>query len=92
MRAAGTLSGANHQPWHFACVEDPETKRAIRQAAEAESGLSACRRRNLQILAPWAPTLKTLLETAPWLIAISLKRSDGQGNRRKNITFQNPSA
>ena len=37
VRAAGTApSGANHQPWHFACVEDPETKRAIRQAAEAE--------------------------------------------------------
>ena len=37
VRAAGTSpSGANHQPWHFACVGDPETKRAIRQAAEAE--------------------------------------------------------
>ena len=33
--AAGSApSGANHQPWHFACVSDPETKRAIREAAE----------------------------------------------------------
>ena len=35
--AAGSApSGANHQPWHFACVSDPGTKRAIREAAEAE--------------------------------------------------------
>ena len=33
--AAGSApSGANHQPWHFACVSDPDTKRAIREAAE----------------------------------------------------------
>ncbi len=29
-------SGANHQPWHFACVSDPDTNRAIREAAETE--------------------------------------------------------
>ena len=35
--AAGSApSGANHQPGHFACVCDPDTKRAIREAAEAE--------------------------------------------------------
>ncbi|MGA1737181.1 MAG: nitroreductase family protein, partial [Pseudomonadales bacterium] len=35
--AAGTApSGANHQPWHFACVSSPELKRQIREAAEAE--------------------------------------------------------
>ena len=35
--AAGSApSGANHQPWHFACVSDPDTKLAIREAAEAE--------------------------------------------------------
>ncbi|MEK9823568.1 MAG: nitroreductase family protein, partial [Gammaproteobacteria bacterium] len=35
--AAGTApSGANHQPWHFVCVSDPETKQKIRVAAEAE--------------------------------------------------------
>ena len=37
LRAAGTApSGANHQPWHFACVSDREIKREIRIAAEAE--------------------------------------------------------
>ena len=35
--AAGRApSGANHQPWHFAVVESPEVKSAIREAAEEE--------------------------------------------------------
>ena len=35
--AAGSApNGANHQPWHFAVVSSPETKRAIRAAAEEE--------------------------------------------------------
>ena len=35
--AAGSApSGANHQPWFFACVNSAEKKREIRQAAEAE--------------------------------------------------------
>ena len=34
VRAAGTApSGANHQPWHFACVSDPKIKREIRLSA-----------------------------------------------------------
>ena len=37
IRAAGTApSGANHQPWHFVCVRDPDIKRQIREAAEIE--------------------------------------------------------
>ena len=35
--AAGSApSGATNQPWHFACASDPDTKRAIREVAEAE--------------------------------------------------------
>jgi iodotyrosine deiodinase len=35
--AAGTApSGANQQPWHFVAVSDPDVKRRIREAAEAE--------------------------------------------------------
>ena len=38
--AAGTApSGANQQPWHFAVVSNPETKRAIRDAAEMEESI-----------------------------------------------------
>ena len=37
LRAAGTApSGANLQPWHFVVVSGAETKRRIREAAEAE--------------------------------------------------------
>ena len=37
IRTAGSApSGANHQPWHFACVSDPQIKHQIRLAAEAE--------------------------------------------------------
>ena len=35
--AAGTApSGANHQPWYFACVGSDEKKAEIRMAAETE--------------------------------------------------------
>jgi len=34
--AASAPSGANRQPWHFVVVSDSETKRHIREAAEAE--------------------------------------------------------
>jgi iodotyrosine deiodinase len=35
--AAGTApNGANHQPWHFAVIESPEKKKALRAAAEEE--------------------------------------------------------
>ena len=37
LRAANTApSGANLQPWHFAVVSGPETKKKIREAAEVE--------------------------------------------------------
>ena len=36
LSAGRVPSGANHQPWYFACVSDPDIKRAIREAAEAE--------------------------------------------------------
>jgi iodotyrosine deiodinase len=37
VRTAGTApSGANQQPWSFVAIGDPETKRAIRLAAEEE--------------------------------------------------------
>ena len=37
VRAAGRApSGANHQPWHFVAIGDPEKKHLIRLAAEEE--------------------------------------------------------
>lgn len=37
LRAAGTApSGANHQPWHFVVVTEPELRTRLREAAEKE--------------------------------------------------------
>lgn len=91
VRAAGRApSGANHQPWHFACVSDPEVKRQIREAAEKEEAEFYGGRageewlRNLASLG--TDQFKPFLETAPWLIAIFVERQgrDEEGKRRKN--------
>ena len=91
IRAAGTApSGANHQPWHFACISDPETKRRIREAAEIEEaefyGGRAGQEWLDNLAALGTDQFKPFLETAPWLIAIFVERQgkDEQGNRRKN--------
>lgn len=91
IRGAGTApSGANHQPWHFVCVSDPQIKRKIRIAAEHEEAEFYGGRAGDE----WLEDLekmgtdqhKPFLETAPWLIAIFLQRSgrDEEGNKRKN--------
>ena len=36
MTASSAPSGANMQPWHFEAVSNPDVKRQIREAAEAE--------------------------------------------------------
>ena len=85
--AAGSApSGANHQPWHFAVVASPETKRAIREAAEAEDR----RFYGADGGAPkagdeWLAALRDLgtdadkpfLETAPYLIVVFAQRKGG---------------
>src|SRR5262245_34839797 len=38
--AATSPSGANRQPWRFVAISDPDIKRQIREAAEAEERLS----------------------------------------------------
>ena len=91
IRAAGSApSGANHQPWHFACVSDPETKRAIRVAAEKEERAFYGGKAGDEWLEDLADlgtdAHKPFLETAPWLIAIFAERYgfDSSGARRKN--------
>ncbi len=79
IRAAGTApSGANRQPWHFAVVTDPATKRRIREAAEEEERAFYARRAPEEWLDALAPlgtdAAKPFLETAPVLIAIFAQR------------------
>ncbi len=67
-------SGANQQPWKFVVVKDPEIKRRIRQAAEAEERESYEHRMPadwLEALAPLGTDWhKEFLETAPYLIVV----------------------
>ena len=73
--AAGTApSGANQQPWHFAVITDPDRKRQIRLAAEAEEREFYEHRAPQEWLDALAPLgtdpNKPFLEKAPVLIAI----------------------
>ncbi|MEP4484788.1 MAG: nitroreductase family protein [Halioglobus sp.] len=89
--AAGTApSGANNQPWHFACVSDSSTKKKIREAAEAEerefySGKASDEWLN-DLKKIGTDANKPFLETAPWLIAIFAERYgvDEEGVKHKN--------
>jgi len=78
--AAGTApSGANLQPWHFAVIEDPASKRRIRIAAEAEERAfynGRAPKAWLEALAPLGTDAdKPFLEEAPLLIAIFAQKS-----------------
>lgn len=91
LRVAGTApSGANHQPWHFAAISDPEIKHRIRLAAEEEEKAFYAGKAGqewLEALAPLGTDAdKGFLEVAPWLIAIfGERRSRGaDGRLRKN--------
>ena len=75
IRAAATApSGANQQPWRFVVVSDPEVKRRIREAAEAEERYNYEQRfpdEWLEALRPLGTDWhKEFLETAPWLIVV----------------------
>ena len=72
---AGTApSGANMQPWHFVAVNNTETKRKIRIAAEEEERALYEHRASKEWLDALAPlgtdANKPFLETAPWLICL----------------------
>ncbi len=89
---AGTApSGANQQPWTFVVVADPETKRRIREAAEAEERVSYGGRMSSE----WIEALRPLgtdehkphLEDAPYVIVVFEQAyglvPDGAGGERK---------
>lgn len=80
IRCASTApSGAHMQPWTFVVIEDPETKRQIRIAAETEERenydggrLPPHWRRDLEPLGTdWE---KPFLEHAPWIVVVFEQR------------------
>jgi iodotyrosine deiodinase len=85
VRTATTApSGANKQPWRFVCVSDPETKRRLRVAAEAEEREFYAHRASERWLEDLRPLgtdpEKPFIEEAPWVIvAFRLTRADDGG-------------
>lgn len=91
IRTAGTApSGANHQPWHFVAISNPEMKRRIRDAAEEEERRfydGGAGDEWLKALEPIGTNdHKPHLEEAPWLIVIFAQRwgQFDDGTRFKN--------
>ncbi len=79
LRTGGSApSGANLQPWHFVAVSNPDLKRQIRIGAEEEEREFYEQRAPpewLEALAPLGTDAnKPFLETAPWLIAVFVRR------------------
>ncbi|WP_448566352.1 nitroreductase family protein [Thalassotalea ganghwensis] len=92
IKAAGTApSGANHQPWHFVAISDPDVKQQIRLQAEAHEKSFYQGRAGEE----WLEALKPLgtddskpyLEHAPWLIAIFSQKKGGIHSEDKNTNY-----
>ncbi len=88
LEAAGTApSGANLQPWHFVVISGARTKKKIREAAEVEEREFYAHRASPEWLAALEPlgtdSNKPFLETAPYLIAVFLKKYDRLDDGRK---------
>lgn len=88
IKAAGLApSGANHQPWHFAVIENPEHKAKIREAAEEEEKTFYAGRASDEWLGALEPIgtneSKPHLTIAPWLIVIFAQRNSIDRNGRK---------
>ncbi|GAA2033570.1 nitroreductase family protein [Nocardiopsis rhodophaea] len=92
VRTASTApSGAHQQPWKFVVIGDAETKKRVREAAEAEE------RQNYEggrlppdwreALAPLETTSdKAYLETVPWLVVCFAEKYEPRpdGGKRKH--------
>ena len=88
---AGTApSGANHQPWHFAAISNPDMKARIRAAAEEEERAFYSGGAGDEWLAALEPigtgVDKPHLTDAPWLIVVFAQRygMTEDGTRYKN--------
>ena len=84
--AATAPSGAHQQPWHFAIVENPEVKSAIRVAAEKEEETFYNGRAPndwLEALAPIGTDAnKPYLEIAPYLVVLFARNFGLDGDQK----------
>lgn len=93
---AGTApSGAHMQPWRFVVVRDPEVKKKIREAAEAEEYESYHSRMSDKWLRRLAPLgtdeHKPFLEIAPYLIIVFRINSIGEGEEKEPTYYSQES-
>ncbi len=91
IQAAGTApSGANHQPWHFVAIANPDMKARIRAGAEDEERAFYSGGGGDEWLAALEPigtgVDKPHLTDAPWLIVVFAQRYGvtDDGDRYKN--------
>ena len=91
IRTAGSApSGANHQPWHFVAIKNPDIKQQIRLAAEEEEKAFYAGGGGDEWIKALEPIgtgpEKPHLEIAPWLIVIFAQRYGefDDGTRYKN--------
>lgn len=88
--AGSAPSGANHQPWHFVAIADPDMKARIRKGAEEEEIAFYAGGAGDEWLAALEPigtgTSKPHLTDAPWLIVVFAQRygMTDDGERYKN--------
>lgn len=91
IEAAGTApSGANHQPWHFAAISDPQKKAQVRAAAEEEERAFYSGGAGDEWLAALEPigtgAEKPHLTIAPWLIVVFAQR---YGVTQEGLRYKN---
>ncbi|SDY10073.1 nitroreductase family protein [Citreimonas salinaria] len=88
--AATAPSGANHQPWHFVAISDPDMKARIRASAEEEEKDFYAGGGGDEWLSALEPigtgASKPHLTDAPWLIVVFAQRYGvtQDGSRYKN--------
>ena len=93
--ASSAPSGANKEPWKFCIVKDPELKKKIREAAEAEEQENYDHRFPTE----WLEDLhqcgtdwhKEFLEEAPYLIVIFKQVYDLKGEKQTKNYYVNES-
>ena len=91
VEAAGSApSGANHQPWHFVAISDPDMKARIRAAAEEEERAFYDGGAGDEWLSALEPigtgASKPHLDIAPWLIVVFAQR---YGTTRDGVRYKN---
>jgi len=90
LSASTAPSGAHKQPWTFCVVSDPELKKQIRIAAEAEEKESYDNRMSAEWLEDLSPLQtdwqKPFLETAPYLIIVFRRSYEitAEGKKKQN--------